>query len=56
VFVLEREGRPGQAAAAWRAILDWCEERGYELDAEWPRRELARLEAGRRRRTEPAGH
>jgi tetratricopeptide (TPR) repeat protein len=45
VFLLEREGRLDDAAAAWRSILDWCEERGYELDAEWPRRELARLEA-----------
>ena len=43
VFLLQREGRLGEAADEWRAILAWCEARGYELDAEWPRRELARL-------------
>jgi tetratricopeptide (TPR) repeat protein len=47
VFLLERDGRFEEATAAWRSILDWCEERGYELDAEWPRRELARLASSR---------
>jgi len=42
-FLLEREGRRAEAAAEWRAILAWSEARGYELDAEWPRRELERL-------------
>jgi tetratricopeptide (TPR) repeat protein len=45
VFALQREGRLAEAADEWRAILAWCEARGAELDAEWPRRELARLEA-----------
>jgi len=43
VFLLQREGRLDEAADEWRAIIAWCEERGDELDAEWPRRELARL-------------
>jgi Flp pilus assembly protein TadD len=45
VFLLQDQGRLEEAAAEWRAILAWSEARGYELDAEWPRRELARLEA-----------
>lgn len=45
VFALQREGRLEEAADEWRAILAWCEAHGAELDAEWPRRELARLEA-----------
>jgi tetratricopeptide (TPR) repeat protein len=44
-FLLEREGRIPEAIAEWRSILDWGEQRGYALDAEWPRREIARLEA-----------
>jgi hypothetical protein len=43
-FLLEREGRLAEAADQWRAILDWSLARGNELDAEWPRRELDRLE------------
>jgi len=42
-FLLEREGRLQAAIEAWLYIVDWCESRGYELDAEWPRRELERL-------------
>ena len=45
-FLLQREGRVEEAAAQWREIVSWCEARGYELDAEWPRRELARLAPG----------
>jgi tetratricopeptide (TPR) repeat protein len=45
VFLLQREGRLEEAAEEWRAIIAWCEARGYELDLEWPRRELARLES-----------
>jgi tetratricopeptide (TPR) repeat protein len=44
-FLLERECRLREAAEAWRSIADWCEARGYELDAEWPRRELERVRA-----------
>jgi tetratricopeptide (TPR) repeat protein len=43
-FLLERQGRPGEAAAAWRAILHWNESRGFTLQTEWPKQELARLE------------
>jgi len=42
-FLLEREGRLDEAIEAWQYIIDWCESRGYELDTEWPRRELVRL-------------
>jgi tetratricopeptide (TPR) repeat protein len=45
-FLLEREGRPGEAAQAWRRIVEWHQERGFTLEAQWPRRELGRLEAG----------
>lgn len=40
-------GRDFAAAArvveAWQFVVAWTEERGYRLQAEWPRRELARL-------------
>jgi tetratricopeptide (TPR) repeat protein len=42
-FLLEREGRREAAAAAWTEIIAWCEGRGLELDARWPRQERARL-------------
>jgi tetratricopeptide (TPR) repeat protein len=44
-FLLEREGRLDEAIVAWRYILDFNESRGYELQAQWPRQEIARLEA-----------
>lgn len=44
-FLLERQGRTGEAADAWRSILRWHEERGDSLGAEFPKRELARLRA-----------
>jgi tetratricopeptide (TPR) repeat protein len=43
-FLLEREGRVLEAIVAWRSIIDWCETRGYDLTAEWPKRELERLQ------------
>jgi tetratricopeptide (TPR) repeat protein len=43
VFLLERLGRLEEAAAEWEAIIAWLQERGYEIQAQWPRRELARL-------------
>jgi tetratricopeptide (TPR) repeat protein len=42
-FLLEREGRLDEAIEAWQYIIDWCGSRGYELDIEWPERELVRL-------------
>ena len=42
-FLLEREGRLAEAAAAWQAIVDWNEARDFTLQAVWPRQELARL-------------
>jgi hypothetical protein len=38
--------RLAEAAAEWRFIVGWCEEHGYSITADWPRRELQRLEAG----------
>jgi tetratricopeptide (TPR) repeat protein len=43
--LLERQGRPAEAAQEWRFIVGWCEERGYGIAADWPKRELERLEA-----------
>jgi len=43
-LLLERQGRLAEAAAQWRAIITWCEEHGYAISADWPRRELQRLE------------
>ena len=42
-FLLEREGRLRESAAAWRAIIDWNEARNLTLESEWPRSELERL-------------
>jgi tetratricopeptide (TPR) repeat protein len=42
-FLLEREGRLAEAAETWRSIAEWHLERGFDLQAEWPIRELERL-------------
>jgi tetratricopeptide (TPR) repeat protein len=42
-FLLERQGRLAEAAAAWRRILDDATEHGWELTAAWPRQEIQRL-------------
>jgi tetratricopeptide (TPR) repeat protein len=44
-FLLEREGRLEESAAAWQAIIDWNEARNQTLETEWPKRELERLHA-----------
>ena len=44
-FLLEREGRLEESAAAWQAIIDWNDARNQTLETEWPNRELARLRA-----------
>ena len=44
-FLLEREGRLQGAIESWRAIIEWCEARGFELDTDWPQREIDRLSA-----------
>jgi hypothetical protein len=38
-----REGRLAEAAAAWRRIVDFASERGWQLTAAWPRQELQRV-------------
>jgi protein O-GlcNAc transferase len=43
-FLLEQEGRAAEAAREWRRIAEWCVARGYDIEAEWPKREIARLE------------
>jgi cytochrome c-type biogenesis protein CcmH/NrfG len=42
-FLLERERRLDEAADTWRSIVEWNERRGYDLSAEYPRRELERV-------------
>lgn len=42
-FLLEREGRLAEAAEAWRHIMEYATEQGWELTAAWPRQELQRL-------------
>jgi tetratricopeptide (TPR) repeat protein len=44
-FLLEREGRLEESAAAWQAIIDWNDARNQALETEWPKRELERLHA-----------
>jgi tetratricopeptide (TPR) repeat protein len=43
-FFLEREGRLAEARDAWVEIVEWNEARGFTLQAEWPKRELQRLD------------
>jgi tetratricopeptide (TPR) repeat protein len=43
--LLERLDRLAEAADEWRFIVDWCDQHGYQLAADWPRRELHRLTA-----------
>jgi tetratricopeptide (TPR) repeat protein len=43
--LLERQGRLAEAAAQWRQIISWCDEHAYAISADWPRRELQRLQA-----------
>lgn len=42
-FLFEREGRLDEAAESWRYIVDYCDARGWDLTAVWPRQELQRL-------------
>jgi tetratricopeptide (TPR) repeat protein len=51
-FLLEREGRPAEAADTWRRIIEWNESRAFRLQTVWPRQELDRL-AGRGEATGP---
>ena len=44
-FLLEREDRLEESAAAWQAIIDWNQARSQTLETEWPKQELARLRA-----------
>jgi hypothetical protein len=43
-FLLERESRLGEARDTWQAIVEWLDVRGFTLQAEWPKRELQRLQ------------
>lgn len=52
-FLLEREGRLAEAAGAWRDIVDFATERGWELTAAWPRQELQRVLGLLERRNDP---
>ena len=44
-FALEKAGRLREARDEWRFIRDWSIARGNDLDAEWPAREIVRLES-----------
>ena len=44
-FLLEGQDRLAEATAEWRFIISWCKEHGYAISADWPKRELQRLEA-----------
>jgi tetratricopeptide (TPR) repeat protein len=44
-FLLERLGRLADAATEWETIIAWLRERNYDVQAEWPERELERLRA-----------
>jgi tetratricopeptide (TPR) repeat protein len=44
-FLLEREHRLEESAAAWQAIIDWNRARNQTLETEWPKQELERLRA-----------
>lgn len=46
-FLLERMGRLEEAIDAWRSIIDWNRVRGFDLQTEWPTREVQRLELKR---------
>ena len=54
-FLLEREGRLAEAAEAWHHIVDSATERGWELTAAWPRRELQRVVGLLERNKDPGG-
>ena len=54
-FLLEREGRLAEAAEAWRQIVDFATERGWELTAAWPRQELQRVLGLLGKGAEPSG-
>ena len=43
-FLLERLGRPAEAAGEWRFIIGWCEEHDAVIEAQWPREMLQRIE------------
>jgi tetratricopeptide (TPR) repeat protein len=44
-FLFERLGRLTDAVVEWGRIIVWLRERGYDVQAEWPERELDRLRA-----------
>lgn len=54
-FLLEREGRLAEAADAWRHIVAYATERGWELTAVWPRQELQRVLGLLAQRKGPSG-
>lgn len=42
-YLLEREGRTGEAIEVWQAVLSWNQRHGSALETEFPARELERL-------------
>jgi tetratricopeptide (TPR) repeat protein len=44
-YLLERQGRLDEALREWQFIISWCEQHGAGIAADWPKRELQRLQA-----------
>ena len=49
-FLLERLGRLDESINTWQSIIGWNEARGYNLQTQWPKQEIQRLEAKRNER------
>jgi tetratricopeptide (TPR) repeat protein len=52
-FLLEREGRLAEAAEAWRYIVDYSTDCGWEMTAAWPRQMLQHILGQLERREGP---
>ena len=44
-YLLERQGRLDDAAREWQFIINWSEQHGAAIAADWPKRELQRLQS-----------
>lgn len=44
-FFFKRENRLAEAAEQWQEIIKFLHSNGFEIEAEWPERELANIES-----------